>query len=191
MAQADWIPAWHPRASRKRRIARTFDQPKRNSEIMPTRCAESQRQVTSLSNAQLIFVFLGILASWLCLTTRWLVLTTPRTIWYGTRCRLERWLSGRKRRFAKPLYGSNCIGGSNPPLSAVIGMASPNPVEIGVSDLLEFAGIVGFDPSASVPLLPSGGHITGRLVLDAVPVRRAFPDKKTSRVGPDHDEQRD
>ena len=31
---------------------------------------------------------------------------------------LERWLSGRKRRFAKPLYGLNRIGGSNPPLSA-------------------------------------------------------------------------
>src|SRR5882672_10972391 len=30
----------------------------------------------------------------------------------------ERWLSGRKRRFAKPLYGLNRIGGSNPPLSA-------------------------------------------------------------------------
>ena len=32
--------------------------------------------------------------------------------------RAERWLSGRKRRFAKPLYGLNRIGGSNPPLSA-------------------------------------------------------------------------
>src|SRR2546429_2433780 len=30
----------------------------------------------------------------------------------------ERWLSGRKRRFAKPLYGLNRTGGSNPPLSA-------------------------------------------------------------------------
>src|SRR5207237_5122991 len=28
------------------------------------------------------------------------------------------WLSGRKRRFAKPLYGLNRTGGSNPPLSA-------------------------------------------------------------------------
>jgi integrase len=31
----------------------------------------------------------------------------------------ERWLSGRKRRFAKPLGGETCLGGSNPPLSAL------------------------------------------------------------------------
>ena len=31
----------------------------------------------------------------------------------------ERWLSGRKRRFAKPLYGLHRTGGSNPPLSAI------------------------------------------------------------------------
>ena len=31
----------------------------------------------------------------------------------------ERWLSGRKRRFAKPLWGSKPIGGSNPPLSVL------------------------------------------------------------------------
>jgi hypothetical protein len=30
----------------------------------------------------------------------------------------ERWLSGRKRRFAKPLDGVTRLGGSNPPLSA-------------------------------------------------------------------------
>jgi hypothetical protein len=31
---------------------------------------------------------------------------------------LERWLSGRKRRFAKPLDWETGLGGSNPPLSA-------------------------------------------------------------------------
>ena len=31
----------------------------------------------------------------------------------------ERWLSGRKRRFAKPLYGLNRTEGSNPSLSAI------------------------------------------------------------------------
>ena len=31
---------------------------------------------------------------------------------------MERWLSGRKRQFAKLLYGLNRTGGSNPPLSA-------------------------------------------------------------------------
>src|ERR1700755_697629 len=30
----------------------------------------------------------------------------------------ERWLSGRKRRFAKPLGWETGLGGSNPPLSA-------------------------------------------------------------------------
>src|SRR5690606_26466428 len=30
----------------------------------------------------------------------------------------EWWLSGRKRRFAKPMYGSNRTAGSNPVLSA-------------------------------------------------------------------------
>ena len=29
----------------------------------------------------------------------------------------ERWLSGRKHRFAKAAYGSNCTAGSNPALS--------------------------------------------------------------------------
>ena len=58
------------------------------------------------------------------------VLTTPIPVWYvrvnhATRrsknrpsATPERWLSGRKRRFAKPLYCENGIGGSNPPLSA-------------------------------------------------------------------------
>src|SRR5437588_4779152 len=32
----------------------------------------------------------------------------------------ERWLSSRKPRFAKPLYGLNRTGGSNPPLSAIL-----------------------------------------------------------------------
>jgi hypothetical protein len=32
---------------------------------------------------------------------------------------LERWLSGRKHRFAKSAYGSNCTAGSNPVLSAL------------------------------------------------------------------------
>ena len=32
----------------------------------------------------------------------------------------ERWLSGRKRRFAKPLYGSNSYRGSESPLSAEV-----------------------------------------------------------------------
>lgn len=31
---------------------------------------------------------------------------------------MERWPSGRRRRFAKPLYGSYRIEGSNPSLSA-------------------------------------------------------------------------
>ena len=31
----------------------------------------------------------------------------------------ERWLSGRRQRFAKPSYGLHCTGGSNPPLSAI------------------------------------------------------------------------
>src|SRR5580658_8722935 len=31
----------------------------------------------------------------------------------------ERWPSGRRRRFAKPLYGETCIVGSNPILSAI------------------------------------------------------------------------
>ena len=32
---------------------------------------------------------------------------------------LERWPSGLRQRFAKPSYGLFCIGGSNPPLSAI------------------------------------------------------------------------
>src|ERR1017187_339570 len=31
----------------------------------------------------------------------------------------ERWLSGRKQRFAKPSQGETSVGGSNPPLSAI------------------------------------------------------------------------
>ena len=37
---------------------------------------------------------------------------------YTPQVRQERWLSGRKRRFAKPLYGLNRTEGSNPSLSA-------------------------------------------------------------------------
>ena len=32
----------------------------------------------------------------------------------------ERWLSGRRQRFAKPSYWATGTGGSNPPLSAII-----------------------------------------------------------------------
>jgi hypothetical protein len=37
----------------------------------------------------------------------------------------ERWQSGRMRRFAKPLYGLNRTGGSNPPLSANLPLDDP------------------------------------------------------------------
>jgi hypothetical protein len=33
---------------------------------------------------------------------------------------IERWVSGLNQQFAKLSYGSNCTGGSNPPLSAEI-----------------------------------------------------------------------
>ena len=47
---------------------------------------------------------------WACQRRRWSLNRSPPE--------LERWLSGRKRRFAKPLYCESGIGGSNPPLSA-------------------------------------------------------------------------
>ena len=40
----------------------------------------------------------------------------------GVRAGVERWLSGRRQRFAKPSYGLHCTGGSNPPLSAIFCM---------------------------------------------------------------------
>ena len=103
-------------------------------------------------------------------SARWLVLTAPRTIWYGTRRPLERWLSGRKRRFAKPLYGSNCIGGSNPPLSAGIAFkTSPSPLDVGVSGLFCLSAIVEFDPPASDPTrsVPRVGQEKGTEFFDA------------------------
>ncbi len=45
--------------------------------------------------------------------------SVPHTWIFSCKWLMERWQSGRMRRFAKPLYGLNRTGGSNPPLSAM------------------------------------------------------------------------
>src|SRR6185437_15396440 len=55
----------------------------------------------------------------------------------------ERWLSGRKRRFAKPLDWETGLGGSNPPLSAevpsVTARSRPKPTAARLCDSLAFS----------------------------------------------------
>ncbi len=68
----------------------------------------------------------------------------------------ERWLSGRKRRFAKPLNGEIRSGGSNPPLSvseppraAQTRPSSSEHEASGVSSFPELAPVKPGDPQAS------------------------------------------
>src|SRR5882762_1414815 len=68
----------------------------------------------------------------------------------------ERWLSGRKRRFAKPLNGLNRSGGSNPPLSAIwflfCATIFSNLTSLGTATLEDFTAPLDVDAGPGLAL---------------------------------------